>query len=120
MNEQEIRARIEKRVSQQAEYIIHLLAYIIVNPMLWLVWLMTSNWLLGFPWPLLVTLGWTLGLIAHTVDVFKGRLVDYLTDRELRKLAGYAKPKRLNTLVNDGELAVWEEEEPRYQEVRGR
>lgn len=106
MNEQEIRARIEKEVSQQAEFIIHALTFALLNPVLWAFWYATRQWV-AFPWPLLITLGWVLGLIAHGVETYKDRIVDYFTRRELRRMGVYDKPKRLS-MTDDGELAGWD------------
>lgn len=69
LREDAIRALKKKRDFQA-----HLLAYVLVNAVLWGVWAVISVasgvW---FPWPLFATLGWGIGLVFHAWDVYGRR-----------------------------------------------
>ncbi len=79
--EERIRRRIEKRYKERQGLIIHFVAYLLVNLMLWGLWatdLMepiimaeaaeAADIILGFPWPIFVTFGWGIGMVAHFLD----------------------------------------------------
>ncbi len=66
----EIRRRVEKYYNQRKEWFIHLTVFIVVNAVLWGIWLGTSGWIgLDFPVPMIVLLGWGAGLAGHGVEV---------------------------------------------------
>lgn len=68
-SDQEIRQRIEKRLAKRGEYLIHLPIFIAINLILWVIWL---NFTPGiFPWPLVLTLPWGAGLLAHGIDTYE-------------------------------------------------
>lgn len=52
---------------------IHLLVFVLVNPVIWITWQLTDN---SYPWPLWQTMSWTVGLLFHYlgVYVFKKRI----------------------------------------------
>ena len=73
----------------------HLLAYLLVNAFLWLIWgvVLTAADGPWFPWPLLPLFGWGIGLIFHAWDTYGrkpfsdaeiAREVERLRDRSLR------------------------------------
>ncbi len=128
-----IRQRAEKRVKARAEFILHLAIYIIINLTQWAIWfLLTPGW---FPWPILSTTLWGLGLAIHGIYVYiESSMMDQMranaiqreVEHELR-LRGQdespvlAKPKReqgeqnkqrnqMVRLSDDGELLPIEEE----------
>lgn len=66
----EIRRRVEKYYNQRKEWLIHLSVYVVINAVLWGIWLATRGWLgIEFAWPLVVLLGWGAGLAGHGVEV---------------------------------------------------
>ena len=66
----EIRRRVEQYYNQRKEWFIHLTVYVVVNAVLWGLWLATRGALdIGFPAPALVMLGWGAGLAGHGVEV---------------------------------------------------
>lgn len=55
----------------------HLSIYLVMNAILWLLWYFTdrNNESAGIPWPLLVSLGWGIGLVFSFLSayVFSGK-----------------------------------------------
>ncbi len=63
--EEELRRKIEKRLKEQQEFRTHVVIYIMVNLMLWFIWLVTGA---GFPWPFFPMFGWGIGIVAHYME----------------------------------------------------
>src|SRR5258708_3339421 len=125
-----IRQRAEKRVRQRIEFVQHLSIYVIVNLILWALWFIAKNAfqaeLLLFPWPILVTLGWGVGLAAHGIvvytqtnmmDAMRETAIQQEVQREMRlrgmdtPAADLEKPKRDRAvrLSDDGEMVPVDE-----------
>jgi len=66
--EERIRRRIHKRLQARKDYWVHLSIYVMVNLMLWLIWFLVMPG--QFMWPFIVTAGWGIGLVAHTIDYY--------------------------------------------------
>src|SRR5262249_25147994 len=66
--EAQIRKRVELRMKERAEFAGHVVAFVMVNLMLWAIWAFTSH---GFPWPMFVTFGWGIGLAANAYQVYQ-------------------------------------------------
>jgi hypothetical protein len=60
--EETVRRRIEKKHKQRAELQIHAIAFVASNIGIWLFWAILN---ITFPFPLIITLGWGIGLLAH-------------------------------------------------------
>jgi hypothetical protein len=126
---EQIRARVAKRINQRKEVIIHAGVYVIVNVLIWGVWLLLRssafNFTLGsefdsvietmreFPVAPVISFGWLIGLLIHAYVVYlEGNIFDKMTDREMEReiarersrLYGQEKPKREVRLTDDGEL----------------
>ncbi len=136
-----IRQRVEKRVKKRAEFILHLVLYVAVNLILWLICLAFFGDSPLLLIPLLTTLVWGVGLIAHGVDTYlQTGALDAMRDREMRReiewarshrgaedaegTDEYEKPKRERAvrLSADGELIPDdkdEEDRPLKQSRRG-
>ncbi|HLU08700.1 MAG TPA: protein kinase [Oceanobacillus sp.] len=77
-DENALRKRVEKQYKKRQEFNGHLVAYVFVNLLLWII--IFGGRLVGegdfwaimdeFPWPLLVSFGWGAGLLAHAVDTY--------------------------------------------------
>jgi hypothetical protein len=67
VSEQELRERAEHRVKQKRQFYQGLVAYVVVNAFLVLVWWMSGA---GYPWFLWVIGGWGIGVVSHGVTVF--------------------------------------------------
>ncbi|MEP7287135.1 MAG: 2TM domain-containing protein [Chloroflexota bacterium] len=121
-----LRRRAEKRVHDRQEFFMHLSIYVAVNLGLWLLWALLGGFPSGFPWPLLVTLGWGIGLAAHGIDVYfkSGSMAvrrEMAIEREMQRemqMRGLdasdvlEKPKReqVMRLSDDGELVPADDE----------
>jgi serine/threonine-protein kinase len=127
--EERIRRRIEKRYKERQGLIIHFVAYLLVNLMLWGLWATdvlgpiiqqeapdVATIILEFPWPIFVTFGWGIGMVAHFMDYYSkygpgAERRERAIQREIeryRQESGVleAKPKRdaQFRLTDDGEL----------------
>ena len=79
-----IRKRAEKRVKDRVGFLVHLAVFVTVNLFLWGLGIITGS--LAFPWPLLVTLGWGIGLVSHGVVVYlDSGPMDKMRDQAIRR-----------------------------------
>lgn len=144
---QGMRQTLEKPYNERKEVIIHSAVFTVINLMLWWMWALLPGYVppewtvLQFPWPLLVTLGWGIGMVAHIAKVyfesgFSTAARDGAIQREMERVYGAAeKPKRHTVqgqpkrkrdrlvLTDDGELIevvpdVYDEEDEDYDEDR--
>ncbi len=72
-----LRRRIKKRIDSRNGFIAHSVTYFAVNAVLWMIFMFAQNGLDGFmspggefPWPLLVTLFWGAGFLAHIAETY--------------------------------------------------
>jgi len=129
-----IRKRVQKRLRQRQEFYIHAAIFVPVNLMLWLIGILTGS-IAEFPWPLIVTIGWGIGLISHGVDVYfktserVSRHEENEVQREIERermlrygSADLEKPKRgAARLSDDGEIEYDDESAaPSVRKSRGR
>ena len=63
--EDDIRRKVEAKYEERTGLIVHLVAYLIVNVMVWAIFLLGAG---TFPWPLFVTGGWGIGVISHVLS----------------------------------------------------
>jgi len=67
----DLRALAIQRLRRRREFTQHLVAYLIVNGALWVIWLiiaLTAG--VTFPWPLFPMAGWGIGLAFHAWATF--------------------------------------------------
>src|SRR5258708_7631723 len=116
--EMKIRQRVEERIAKRTGFYIHLVSFIAVNSVLWLIWVSSDG--RDFPpWPIYVTFFWGFGLVANGISVYQdseraiNRREEMIQDEIAREkqrmgLANpmYEKPKRDQAmrLGDDGEL----------------
>ena len=67
--EVELRDMAIARLKKKSEFWSHVLAYVLVNAFLVVIWTVTGG---GFFWPVFPLLGWGIGLAFHARDVFWG------------------------------------------------
>ncbi len=104
-----------KPYKKRVELLEHAAVFVPINLMLWMIYL--SGTIGGFPWPLIVTLGWGAGFAGHLADSYFGsdargasreRAVQREVERELLRSDSrpLEKPKReFGVRLNeDGEL----------------
>jgi hypothetical protein len=58
LNDKQLHELAHKRV----EFRIHLVVFLVINSMLWVIWLLTGQ---GYIWPIWPLAGWGIGLIFH-------------------------------------------------------
>ncbi len=114
-----VEKRVRKHMHKAKEFFTHLGVFIPINLLLWAIWWFAGAY--GFPWPVIATVLWGIGLVGHAVEVFfsqySARCVEREVQREIsrRRKAGKDKRKRLMgdavdddpifRLGDDGELA---------------
>ncbi len=133
-----IRRRVEKPIKKRVEFFEHAAVYLMINTMLWMIYIFGSNLPdigelmteIPFPWPLIVSLGWGVGLAINFAEMLSSagreRAVQRAIEREYsgkRKNDEYdlddvadSRPVRRVRLTEDGELTdsmavEWEEED---------
>ena len=79
----DLREEAVKRLNKKREFNAHLVAYILINLVVWAIWgvifAATGVW---FPWPAFVTLGWGIGVAFHAWDVYGRKPI---TEEEILK-----------------------------------
>ncbi len=78
---------IYKKARKRVAFKTHLTIYILVNLLLWLLWLFVSyntNDNFPLPWPVLPTVGWGIGVVFHYLYAFKWNA--NLVEKEYEKL----------------------------------
>jgi hypothetical protein len=70
----ELREEALRRLEKKRDFRAHLLAYVLVNAFLWLIWgvvyAVGGTW---FPWPVFPLFGWGIGLTFHAWDTYGRR-----------------------------------------------
>lgn len=126
---QEIRRRIEKRYDNRSGFYIHLAVFLIVNLGIWIAWLFTDPLARMNPvLPLLVTLGWGAGFIAHMIDFIMAEARENAIEKAIERERGWLmedadarKRKRgAARLSSDGEILDiieddWEDDSARQR-----
>jgi hypothetical protein len=108
-----MRERAEKRVKNRQEFVSHLIIFLMINGMLWFIYLSTHPGV--FAWPLIITLGWGAGLVSHAMAVYRDsnagqrareRAIQREMEREMALMGEDidVKPKRSARLSDDGEI----------------
>jgi cyanate permease len=81
--ETDLRAEALQRLEKKRDFRGHLIAFLLVNALLWGIWgfvfAATGSW---FPWQLFATFGWGIGLVFHAWDAY-GRLP--FTEEDVRR-----------------------------------
>ncbi len=132
IDEQAIRRRVEKRLDARREFIIHAMVFVVVNVAIWLLWAALPGIVASLPgtdagiaefaqvnsaipWPIFVTVGWGIGLVAHYLTYYykhgegarrREEIVSREVQQELER-RGLAKRKHGDAmmLTDDGELS---------------
>jgi len=75
-------AELWQLAKARADFKTHLSVYLIINAMLWLIWLLSGG-VHTHPWPMWPTLGWGVGLLFNYLAVYK---FTNTAEREYEKL----------------------------------
>jgi hypothetical protein len=73
-----------QQAKARVDFKTHLTTYIIINGMLWLIWVFTGG-TGSHPWPIWPTLGWGIGVLFNYLSVYK---FQNTVEREYEKLKG--------------------------------
>lgn len=65
--EEQIRRRIEKRHKELNEFRTHVVIYLMINLLFYFIWL-GLGFMRQVPWPLFVTFGWGIGVVANYLE----------------------------------------------------
>lgn len=71
------------RLRKKREFAAHLLAYVMVNTLLVVVWAVSGA---GFFWPIFPMMGWGIGLVFHAWDTYGGTPSEERIRREMERL----------------------------------
>jgi CHASE2 domain-containing sensor protein len=83
IGEPELRERATIRLRKKREFRAHLLAYVLFNGALVIVWaLMGAN----FFWPVFPMLAWGVGLVFHAWDIYRPPLSEQQIQREIQRI----------------------------------
>ncbi len=81
--------RAEKKVKARVDFFRHLAAYLVVNGLIFFIWLFTDGLKQGWrnPWFLWPLGGWGIGLLFHCLNVFvfESEAVARYTQRQIEK-----------------------------------
>jgi hypothetical protein len=59
-----------RQAKARADFKTHLATYLIINGMLWIIWLFTGG-INSYPWPIWPTAGWGVGVIFNFLAVYR-------------------------------------------------
>lgn len=81
--EERIRKQVEKKLHKRQEFIQHLIVYVVVNSVLWFIYLSSSDFLgsllsgtpfnqidFNFPWPIFPLVFWGMGVVLHYLEYY--------------------------------------------------
>lgn len=78
-------------IKRKRDFVTHLIAYVLVNSFLWVVWAVVS-WAIGtwvFPWAIIPLAGWSIGLGMHAWHSYgRSEITAADIEREMRRLQG--------------------------------
>jgi 2TM domain-containing protein len=75
-----LREAAVKRLEKKRDFHAHLLVFTLTNALVWLIWFLTAPG--GFPWPVLLTGAWAIGVVMNGWDVYYRRP---FTEAEVRQ-----------------------------------
>jgi len=82
----DLREEAVKRLNKKREFNAHLVAYILINLVVWAIWgVIFASSGVWFPWPAFVTFGWGIGVAFHAWDVYGRKPI---TEEEILKEEG--------------------------------
>ena len=93
MDDSDARDLAIRRLKQKRDFSAHLVAYLVINGFLWVLWAITDSDRTGVPWPLWVTLGWGVGLLMNAWTVYGQRGISEADiQREMERTRGQIDP----------------------------
>lgn len=100
--EERIRQRVKKRLKARSELAQHVVIYVMINVMLLAIWFFSSGGA-GFPWPLIVMMGWGSGVAAQGMEYYNeygpgAQNVEEQIQRELEREQRLSQVKQKNDM----------------------
>ena len=71
------------RLRKKRDFRAHLLAYVLINGSLLIIWALTGS---GFFWPVFPMLAWGVGLVFHAWDIYRAPLSEHQIQREMQRI----------------------------------
>ena len=81
--DEELRARALASLKKKREFGAHMLAYVLINTMLIVIWAMTGA---GFFWPIFPLMGWGVGVFFNAWDVYSRGPSEERIRREIQSM----------------------------------
>jgi uncharacterized membrane protein len=81
--DEELREQAITRLKKKSDFRAHLLAYLLVNSFVVVIWALTSS---GFFWPIFPIFGWGIGLAFNAWDVYRQPMSEERIRREMGRL----------------------------------
>lgn len=83
--------RLWEQAKARAEFKHHFTVYIIINMLLWVIWLFTAG-IHSYPWPIWPTIGWGMGVLFNYLNVYQ---VNNTVEKEYDKLKNKDRVKKI-------------------------
>jgi 2TM domain-containing protein len=83
VDEPGLREQATIRLRKKRDFRAHLLAYVLINGSLLIIWALTGS---GFFWPVFPMLGWGVGLVFHAWDIYRAPLSEQQIQREIERM----------------------------------
>jgi 2TM domain len=87
VNDKDLRDLAIKELRKKRDLQAHVLAYVTVNLLINVIWLLTTPG--GFYWPVFPLLGWGIGLAFNIWDVYAPKPTEETIEREMQRLKGH-------------------------------
>ncbi|GAB3580318.1 2TM domain-containing protein [Hymenobacter daeguensis] len=83
-----------QKAKARAKFQSHLVTYLVINAMLWVIWALTSRHYGGIPWPIWTTAFWGFGLVMNGIAAYgsTGMSREQRTQREYERLVREQSP----------------------------
>ena len=75
-----------QKAKARAKFQSHLVTYLAVNALLWVIWALTGSRHDGLPWPMWTTAFWGFGLVMNGIAAYGGMSREQRTQREYERL----------------------------------
>jgi hypothetical protein len=82
-SEPELREQATIRLRKKRDFLAHLLAYVLINGSLLIIWALTGS---GFFWPVFPLACWGIGLVFHAWDVYRQPVSEDKIRREIERV----------------------------------
>jgi hypothetical protein len=83
VDEPGLREQATIRLRKKRDFRAHLLAYVLINGSLLIIWALTGS---GFFWPVFPMLAWGVGLVFHAWDIYRAPLSEQQIQREIERM----------------------------------